>query len=57
MRQSWEEKNYFRDPTGTLLSPAFFSSRSVVKPLDFMENLANTNFAAGKALLDSLLAI
>ncbi|HQN53242.1 MAG TPA: TonB-dependent receptor [Novosphingobium sp.] len=53
VRQSWEEKNYFRDPTGTLLSPAFFSSRSVVKPLDFMENLANTNFAAGKAFKDS----
>ncbi len=53
VRQSWEDKDYFRDPTGTLLSPAFFNTRDVVKSLDFMEALANTNFAAGKAFKDS----
>lgn len=53
VRQSWEDKDYFRDPTGTLLSPAFFNTRSVVKSLDEMEALANTNFAAGKAFKDS----
>lgn len=49
VRQSWESKDYFRDPTGTLLSPAFFSSRSVVKSLAEMEAIANTNLAAGRA--------
>lgn len=52
VRQSWEDKNYFRDPTGLLLSPAFFNSRDVVKSLADMEALANTNFAAGKAFKD-----
>jgi len=53
VRQSWEDKSYFRDPTGTLLSPAFFNTRDVVKSLADMEALANTNFAAGKAFKDS----
>ena len=53
VRQSWESKDYFRDPTGTLLSPAFFNSRDVVKSLDFMYALAQTNFTAGKAFKDS----
>ncbi|WP_417485566.1 TonB-dependent receptor [Maricaulis salignorans] len=49
VRQSWESKDYFRDPTGTLLSPAFFTTRSTVKSLAEMETIANTNLAAGKA--------
>ncbi|MEQ8310220.1 MAG: TonB-dependent receptor [Sphingopyxis sp.] len=49
VRQSWESKDYFRDPTGTLLSPAFFNTRATVKSLAEMEALANTNFAAGRA--------
>ncbi|HMQ17835.1 MAG TPA: TonB-dependent receptor [Sphingopyxis sp.] len=53
VRRSWEDKDYFRDPTGTLLSPAFFTSRNVVKSLDEMEALANANFAAGLAFKDS----
>lgn len=53
VRQSWEDKHYFRDPTGTLLSPAFFSSRSVVKSLPEMAAIADANFAAGKAFKDS----
>lgn len=53
VRQSWEDKNYFRDPTGVLISPPFFDSRSFVRSLADMEALANTNFAAGKAFKDS----
>jgi len=49
VRQSWESKDYFRDPTGVLLSPAFFSTRATVKSLAEMEAIANTNLAAGKA--------
>lgn len=49
VRQSWEAKDYFRDPTGTLLSPAYFTTRSTVKSLAEMEAIANANFAAGKA--------
>ncbi|MDE2561099.1 MAG: TonB-dependent receptor [Sphingomonadales bacterium] len=53
VRESWESKNYFRDPVGTLLSPAYFTSRSVVLPLDQMLAIANTNYAAGLALKSS----
>lgn len=53
VRQSWEDKDYFRDPTGTLLSPAFFNTRDVAKSLSFMQALADTNFAAKKAFKDS----
>lgn len=49
VRQSWESKDYFRDPTGTLLSPVFFTTRATVKSLDDMEAIANANLAAGKA--------
>ena len=49
IRQSWESKDYFRDPTGTLLSPVFFTTRETVKSLAEMEVIANTNLAAGKA--------
>lgn len=49
VRQSWESKDYFRDPTGTLLSPAYFTSRSVVKSLAEMGEIAKVNLAAGKA--------
>jgi iron complex outermembrane receptor protein len=49
VRQSWESKDYFRDPVGTLLSPAFFTTRATVKSLAEMEAIANTNLAAGKA--------
>ncbi|MGH6650584.1 MAG: TonB-dependent receptor [Sphingopyxis sp.] len=49
VRQSWESKDYFRDPTGVLISPSRFSSRSFVRSLAEMEAIANTNLAAGKA--------
>lgn len=49
VRQSWESKDYFRDPVGTLLSPAYFTSRSVVKSLAEMEEIANANLATGAA--------
>lgn len=49
VRQSWESKDYFRDPVGTLLSPAFFTTRATVKSLAEMEAIANTNLATGKA--------
>ncbi|APZ98198.1 hypothetical protein BWQ93_06705 [Sphingopyxis sp. QXT-31] len=49
VRQSWESKDYFRDPTGVLISPSRFSSRSAVRSLAEMEAIANANFAAGKA--------
>ncbi|MFM5953198.1 MAG: TonB-dependent receptor [Novosphingobium sp.] len=53
VRQSWEDKDYFRDPTGTLLSPPNFKTRSVVLPLDTMAGIADANFAAGKAFKGS----
>jgi iron complex outermembrane recepter protein len=49
VRQSWESKDYFRDPTGVLISPSRFTSRDLVKSLAEMEAIANTNLAAGKA--------
>lgn len=49
VRQSWESKDYFRDPTGVLISPSRFSSRAFVRSLAEMEAIANTNLAAGKA--------
>ncbi len=49
VRQSWEEKDFFRDPTGTLISPSRFSSRAFVKPIAEMEQIAAANFAANKA--------
>ncbi|WP_197411767.1 TonB-dependent receptor [Sphingopyxis sp. HXXIV] len=49
VRQSWESKDYFRDPTGVLISPSRFSSRSAVRSLAEMEAIANANLAAGKA--------
>lgn len=50
VRQSWEQKNYLRDYTGYLGHPAYFTDRSVVLPLDVMEELAYENLADGKAL-------
>ena len=48
VRQSWESKDYFRDPIGTLL-PGFFTSRDMVKSLAEMEAIANENLANGIA--------
>ncbi len=50
VRQSWEQKEYLRDPTGTLILPAYFKDRSFVLPLDEMEDIARDNLALGKAL-------
>lgn len=49
VRQSWESKDYFRDPIGVQDLPAFFTDRSVVKSLAEMEEVANANLLAGKA--------
>ena len=49
VRQSWESKNYFRDPTGVTNLPALFTTRSTVLSLAEMEEIANQNLAAGKA--------
>lgn len=48
VRQSWESKDYFRDPVGAVL-PARFTTRAAVKSLDEMEAIANVNLAAGRA--------
>lgn len=53
VRQSWESKDFFRDPTGVLISPARFTSRSFVKPLSEMRTIADANFALGRAIKDS----
>lgn len=53
VRHSWEFKDFFRDPVGTLISPPRFTSRSAVLPLSAIEAIANANFTAGRALKDS----
>jgi iron complex outermembrane receptor protein len=52
VRHSWEEKDYLRDPTGTLITPAFFTSYDAIRTLDEMKAIAETNYAAGFAFKD-----
>lgn len=52
VRESWESKDYFRDPTGTLITPAFFKSYDAINSLDEMHAIAEANYAAGRALKD-----
>lgn len=49
VRQSWESKDYFRDPIGVQDLPVFFTDRSVVKSLAEMEAVANANLLNGDA--------
>jgi len=54
VRQSWESKDFFRDPVGTLISPAFFSSRSYVNSLSDMRQVYAENKADGLVVESSL---
>lgn len=45
IRQSWEEKEYLRDPVGTFITPGGFNTRDKVIALDAMKAIVRDNLA------------